>query len=268
MTEKRPVDRAGGAFPSTRGSLLLAVRDVDGEVRRHAWGELIEGYWTPVYRYLRWQWSASAVEAEDLTQAFFAGGYESDLVARYDSERARFRTYLRMCLDGFVINERKAAGRLKRGGGHDAVPLDAPSSEAKEMALHATTDGALDPEAMFYQEWVRGLFGLAVADLKAQCEKNGRAVVFTVFERYDLAGVDVGRSAPGRAPGRPRYAELAAELDLPVTQVTNYLAAARRTFRTCVLERLRRMTASHEELQGEAKSLLGIEIADLPGESH
>jgi hypothetical protein len=44
---------------------------------------------------------------------------------------------------------------------------------------------------------------------------------------------------------------------LAVTDVTNYLAFARREFRRCVLEQLREMTGSEEEFRREAHFLLG-----------
>ena len=55
---------------------------------------------------------------------------------------------------------------------------------------------------------------------------------------------------------------LAAEFELPVTQVTNHLAWARREFRRIVLDRLREMTGSDEEFREEAKDLLGVGTAD------
>jgi hypothetical protein len=44
-----------------------------------------------------------------------------------------------------------------------------------------------------------------------------------------------------------------------VTDVTNYLAFARREFRRCVLDQLRAMTGSEEEFNREAHALLGVE---------
>jgi hypothetical protein len=58
---------------------------------------------------------------------------------------------------------------------------------------------------------------------------------------------------------RPSYAALAAEFRIAPTDVTNYLAFARREFRRCVLAQLRDMTGSDEEFQREARLLLGVE---------
>jgi len=105
------------------------------------------------------------------------------------------------------------------------------------------------PEDYFEKEWVRTLFGLAVERLRAQCQTAGKTTQFALFERYDLGDEDA----------RPSYATLAEEFQIAVTDVTNYLAFARREFRRCVLAQLRDMTGSDEEFQREARSLLGVE---------
>lgn len=240
---------AGDRFPPTRRSVLLAARDADPEVRRQAWEALVGSYWKPVYKVLRARWRLDREDAEDLTQEFFAAALARGTFERYDPARARFRTYLRTCLDGFAANERKAGQRLKRGGGQAPLSLDFAGAEA-ELLRHGTGDG-LDPDEYFHREWVRSLFDLAVGDLRRWCAAAGKEVHFRLFERYDLEGPD--------APERPTYAQLAAEQGIPATQVTNYLAAVRRELRRLVLERLRELTGSEEEFRAEARSVLGID---------
>ena len=78
-------------------------------------------------------------------------------------------------------------------------------------------------------------------------------MAFAVFERYDLEDHD--------PEPRPRYADLAAEFSLPVTQVTNHLHWARRELRQAVIEKLREITASEEEFRAEARALFGADPA-------
>ena len=73
-------------------------------------------------------------DAADLTQGFFLRAFEKDFFAGFDPSRARFRTYLRTCLDGFVANARKADARLKRGGGVTLIPIDFDEAE-RELRL-------------------------------------------------------------------------------------------------------------------------------------
>jgi len=210
---------------------------------------LVTAYWKPVYKYLRLKWRASDEDARDLTQEFFSRAFEKAYFQRYDPAKARFRTYLRVCLDGFAANERKAARRLKRGGDLAIVPLDFESAEG-ELRQHEIPDGA-DLDEFFHREWIRSLFSLAIDALREHYEAAGKPHYFELVRRYDLEGAD----APD---GRPTYASLAADLGIAVTDVTNHLSAARRELRRLVLERLREVTGSDAEFEDEARLLLGV----------
>ena len=241
-----PAPEPKGGFPSTRQSIVLGAQSGDKETRDRALDLLIAAYWRPVYRYLRIQWRTPHEDAGDLTQEFFARVVDGRTLSGYDPGRARFRTYLRVCLDGFVANERKASRRLKRGGAVSFVSLDFAGEDA-DLRTREIAD-PVDAEACFRQEWVRSLFGLAVDELREECAASGRKPHFTVFDRYDLDDLS-----------RPSYAELAHEMGLTPATITNYLAYARRRFRQIVLRRLREMSGSEEEFRAEARELLGIE---------
>jgi RNA polymerase sigma factor (sigma-70 family) len=233
-------------FPVTRLSVVERTRSSDAEVRRVALDAIIEAYWKPVYKYLRMKWSLTPDDAADLTQEFFTTALEKDVVENYDPARARFRTYLRMCLDGFASNARKAERRLKRGGGVALVPLDFETAEG-EMTTREPAVVA-DVDELFYREWVRALLERSVADLKRAADDSGRPVMFEVFSRYDLIDDEASR---------PTYAEIGRALGLSAATVTNHLAAMRRQFRTILLNRLRELTSSEEEWEAEAAKLLG-----------
>ena len=233
------------SFPATRLSVVERTRSGDEETRRLALAAIIDAYWKPAYKYLRLKWSLDADEAADLTQEFFASALEKEVVEKYNPDRARFRTYLRLCLDGFASNARKAERRLKRGGGVTLVPLDFETAEG-EMASHEPAVDA-DVDELFYREWVRALLERSVADLERHAVALGRPDMFEVFARYDLADEEA----------RPTYTAIAAALNLTAATVTNHLAAMRKRFRQIVLDRLRDLTSSDEEWELEATRLLG-----------
>ncbi|MGI8918936.1 MAG: hypothetical protein ACR2H6_10070, partial [Pyrinomonadaceae bacterium] len=56
------------------------------------------------------------------------------------------------------------------------------------------------------------------------------------------------------------YSALATEFGLKLTDVTNYLAAARRDFRKVLLEKVRELTGTEAEYQTEVRALLGIDL--------
>ena len=233
-------------FPDTRQSLVERLASPEPSTRARALDVVCTQYWHPVYRYIRLRWGLEPADAQDLTQGFFLHLLDGPTLSRYDPGRARFRTYVRMCLDGYCANRHAEERRLKRGGGVEVLSLDVAGLEA---SLPVAGNGPDDPEALFRREWVRELFGRSVRALRQQMEGSGKGTQFALFERYDVRGSDADR--------RPTYAELAAEFAIPATQVTNYLALARREFRRTVLEQLRELTPDDAEFRAEARDLLG-----------
>lgn len=229
--------------------MVEAAASADPEVRRRALDTLVAVYWRPAYLHLRLKWNMAREEAEDLTQEFFARSMEKGFFEKFDADRGRFRTFLRGCLDHLIANVRRDERRLKRGGGAPHLSLDFAGAE-QDLALAVAT-GSDDPEDMFQREWVRSLFTLAVNALKEECEASGRQIRFQIFTRTDLDPVDGDQ--------RPSYRELAEQFDIPVTQVTNHLAWARREFRRVVLERLRELSGNDAEYRAEVRELFGVD---------
>src|ERR1700687_3777007 len=158
----------GDRFPPTRRSVVEAARSIDAEEREGALEALCAAYWKPVYKYIRLRWNRPADDAQDLTQGFFMELLERDLLDKFDAKKSRLRTYLRLCVDSFVMNEDKAGRRLKRGGKVLHVALDFPGAE-EELGASVVDPAAIpSPESLeefFEKEWVRSLFALAVEDL-------------------------------------------------------------------------------------------------------
>lgn len=248
MRKETEVDNTPGQFPLTQWSAIASARSADPGERRRALDVLVRAYWKPVYKTIRIKWHKSVEDAKDLTQAFFTTAIEKDFFHQYDPNRARFRTFLRTCLRGFVANEEKAARRIKRGGDQRMLSLDFENAEKEIELSHLSEDASL--EDYFDREWVRNLFSLAVAELQSQFQANDKSLHFQLFERYDLN--------PG--PGRVSYAGLASEFQLPLSKITNYLAYARGEFRRIVLRKVREITATEQEFKNEVRVLLGIDL--------
>ncbi|MBI5868838.1 MAG: sigma-70 family RNA polymerase sigma factor [candidate division Zixibacteria bacterium] len=241
-------------FPLTRHSAILALRGNDEPARRRALELLTAAYWRPVYVYLRLKWRRDADDARDLTQGFFLRVLEEEVFADYDPAKARFRTFVRVCLDRFVMRQDESETRDKRGGSAEHLSVDFATAESGIMAAGSQTPP--EAEKLFEDEWVRGVFHVAVDGLRDHCRANDKATAFNLFERYDLARLDTDEKAT--------YTMLANELGLTVETVTNHLAYARREFRRIVLDTLRQMTASDEEFRDEAAALLGLHANEPP----
>ena len=217
-------------FPSTEVSLVEAA--ADSILASEALERIAAVYWKPVYHFIRVKFRKSNEDAKDLTQGFFARAIERDFFAGFDAAKASFRTYLRMAVERFAANEHAAAHRLKRGGDLEFEPVGEQPAAGES------------PEQVFEREWRRQLFGLALDDLRAQCEASGKRLEFEIFAAYDLA-----------EGARPSYAELARRHGIAETSVTNHLAWARRILRQLVNERLRGVTAGERDLRDEMRRL-------------
>jgi RNA polymerase sigma factor (sigma-70 family) len=248
MSDDTSIGGVRHQFPSTRWSLIEGTRSAHGEERQRALDILIGVYWRPVYKYIRLHWRKENEAAKDLTQEFFMRLIERGLLDRFDPVRARLRTYLRVCVDGLVMNEDKAAQRLKRGGENTFLPLDFESAEGE--LIHLPVAAADDPEKLFAREFARSLFGIALERLRDECAQKGKTLHFQLLEFYDVE--EGGKELT--------YEEAARRFAIKPTDVTNYLAYARREFRTIVLEELRALTASEEEFRHEAHTLLGVQL--------
>lgn len=236
-----------GGFPTTALSQVVAIRSDDPMVREAALRVLAATYLGPVYKYTRLAWKKPEEEARDITQEFFAAALERDFFAAYDPARARFRTFLRVCLDRFISNRIRAENAEKRGGGAVVASLD---FAMMERELATAPQGALpSAEDYFRQEWMRALTQGAVQALREELEAKRKLVHFHVFERLDLVEGE-----------RPSYADLGVELGLSTSDVTNRLTFARSAFRRIVLQKLRELTASDDEFREEARAVLGVDV--------
>jgi RNA polymerase sigma factor (sigma-70 family) len=223
------------------------ARDLVGsppDTRSRAIGALAEAYRLPLCAYVRSRFGVSSVEAEDLTQSFLAAVVCRDALRGYDPTRGRFRTYLRVCVDSHIRHAREASQRLKRAADERAVTL------AETEAVTTESESAID--RMFEREWARSVCRVALDTVRERLTMRDRRIVYEVFALYDVAG------AAGQT--RPTYEAIASSLGIPVTQVTNHLAAARREFRAAVLERLHTITATDEDLRADVRSLLGVAL--------
>jgi RNA polymerase sigma factor (sigma-70 family) len=249
LSEDTGIGGARHQFPQTRWSVIEGARSSQPEQRQRALDVLVSAYWKPVYKYIRLHWGKANEEAKDLTQDFFTRLIEKNLLDRFDPAKARLRTYLRVCVDGLVMNTDKAMQRQKRGGDVAILPLDFVSAEGELLELPIAAPAG--PEEFFTKEFARSLFGLAVDRLRNECATKGKSLHFQLLELYDI---DEGGK-------QLTYEEVSRRFGIKPTDVTNYLAYARREFRRIVLEELRAMTGSEDEFQREAQTLLGVRLS-------
>jgi RNA polymerase sigma factor (sigma-70 family) len=156
-------------FETTSWSLILRAASADDEEARLALALLCEAYWYPVYAYVRRQ-GASAADAEDLTQGYFARFLEKGVVREVRPERGRFRAFLLVSVRNFLNNERDRERALKRGGGRRLLSLDA---ERAEERLSAEPQDPVTPEILFERSWARTVMDRVYARLEQEAARRG-----------------------------------------------------------------------------------------------
>jgi DNA-directed RNA polymerase specialized sigma24 family protein len=227
-------------FPMTRPSAVAGLASRDAEIAASSRAVVARVYWRPLYKYVRLRWSRSAEDAEDAIQGFFATALDRDALAGYDPARGRFRTFLRRCVDRYVIDVHRRATAQRRGGGGLTVDFATVEREV------AGAPGE-DPDSAFEREWLRHVIVVATERTDASLRGKGKAVPAALFARFH-----------GDDP--PSYAAVATELAITVTDVTNWLAYARREFRRVAIELLRELTVDDAEFAAEAKAVFGIDV--------
>ncbi len=250
MTHFGKDSNVGGQFPATHYSAIVALSSADNHERERALNLLVRAYWSPLYKYARLRWRMTPDDASDLVQGFFALALEREFLQSYDQQKARFRTFLRLCLDRHAANEHRSRGTQKRGGAAEFISIEQSSAESELQSIGLSVPPDID--SWFEREWARRVFSLAIERLKTSCDSDGKQLHFSLFHEYDLTDRDDS--------DKLTYDMLAASHNIPVTDVTNYLAFVRRKFRTTLLEVIRELTGSDEEYRAEVRALLGLKI--------
>jgi RNA polymerase sigma factor (sigma-70 family) len=195
MSESRTIHTLPGKsqFPTTRWTLVLAAGEPGRKEARSALVSLCEGYWYPLYAYLR-RCGHSADQAQDLTQEFFTRVLEGRYLDRADPEKGRFRSFLLSSLKFFVADEEDRKRARKRGGGA-VVSLEFSSGE-KRYQHEPTHDET--PERIFERHWAIAMLDRVVERLRSEFLQHGRAEHFDRLKVFLLGQSDTSYTALAR----------------------------------------------------------------------
>lgn len=169
MADTSPSTKAPSLFVTTRWSVVLAAQDKASPDSAEAWETLCRTYWYPLYAYVRHQ-GHSPHDAQDLTQEFIARFLAKDYLKAADREKGHFRTFLRVALKRFLLNEWDRVRALKRGGGQTIVSFDTEVAEAK----YQTEPVGQPPDQIYEREWAMALLQKTMADLRGEYEQAGK----------------------------------------------------------------------------------------------
>lgn len=183
-------------FAPTRWTLVLRARGETPEARA-ALSDLCAAYYQPVFRFLRRE-GRDDETARELTQEFFARVLQHGELGAADPGRGRFRSYLLGAVKHFLADQRKHAGRQKRGGG--AVPESLDADVIGDGTPAELPDaGATVPDAWFDRQWALALMDRALNAVAVEFTSNDKAEQFDQLKPWligevpALSQADAGR---------------------------------------------------------------------------
>lgn len=221
--------------------MILAASDPAAPSAAAALEELCRAYWYPVYAYVR-RAGQSAVEAEDLTQAFFLHLLTSNALALATPQRGRFRVFLRACVDRFIVTCWRHQHALKRGG---EVAFLSWEQDAPEHRYREEATDPLTPEQLFDRSWADTLLNRVLDQLEGELIAEGKTALFERLKGRLTGDLD---AAP--------YAELARELGATEAALKMIVHRLRQRYRALLLREIAHTVASREEAEQEVQHLL------------
>ncbi len=239
----RPGAAHRAAFPTTHWSVVIAAGRERSPQAEAALEELAQAYWYPIYAFLRREGHA-AVEAQDLTQAFFARLLEKNYPAQADRTRGRFRSFLLLTLRHFLADEREHAGAFKRGGGCVVLSLDEDVSEGRYRAEPADLE---TPETLFERRWAETILARATARLAEEYAASGKAAVYQILQAFQ----------PGERASLS-YSQAARQLATSESAVKALIYRMRKRHRELVRDEVAQTVAGAGDVDDELRHLIEV----------
>jgi len=236
-----PILQTNDRFATTRWSVVLAAKDANSPLAREALTDLCGIYWYPLYAFIRRQ-GRSAVEAEDLTQEFFARLLEKGYLQSVNPAKGRFRSFLLASMRHFLANEWDRAKAAKRGGGRTQLALDFHSAEERyslEPAHHLTA------ERLFERRYALTLLQQVLDRLREEYIQSGRRDLVEKLKPCLTSATDANAG----------YAEAARELDMTEGPVKVAAHRLRRRYRELLREAIGQTVATDAEIDDEVREL-------------
>jgi DNA-directed RNA polymerase specialized sigma24 family protein len=225
------------SFGLTRWTLVLRAKGTD-TAGQSALGELCDAYYAPVVAFLRYR-CQNEDAAREKAHAFFAQILAGRTLAGADPARGRFRSYLLGALRHFLADEHDRGQAAKRGGGMEAVSLDA-GTECNVAA------GATD-ETAFDRQWALTVIARALEVVGSEWKESGKEEHFEIL-KSSLTGT--GENVP--------IAETAGKLGLTEGAAKVAIHRVRARFREAVKAEIAQTVPEESDIDDELRHLIAV----------
>ncbi len=232
------------AFLTTHWSVIEDAGSDDEDKNRALIDLLLKRYWKPVYCYLRRKGYGNE-EAKDLTQRFFHEVVLGrGLIEKADKSKGRFRSFLLIALNRYLINIKYEEYAQKRIPKDKLVSLDMVDLPELPYAVEQSS-----PEETFNYAWISSLLEQVLEQVEVTCQENGRTVYWEVFHDRILQPVMDGREQPSLKEVCKRYG---IQDDV---KASNMIVTVKRCLQVTLRKHLRDSVVSDEQVSGELKEL-------------
>jgi RNA polymerase sigma-70 factor (ECF subfamily) len=236
-------DVARADFATTHWSVVVEAGQHDSPRASEAMVQLCQGYWYPLYAYVRRK-GYPAPDAQDLTQEFFARLIAGNYIGRADQRKGKFRSFLLGTFEHFLAKEWRRSHAEKRGGGRATFSLDAVDAENRYV-LEPTDE--LTAEGIFDRHWANTLLSEAMTRLREECQVEGKALLFEKTEPLLPGGGAVAS-----------YAEIAASLTMSKSAFKMAVHRLRRRYGELVREQIAQTVSTSEDVEEELRYLFAV----------
>src|SRR5437773_2594294 len=220
MSATGPASVAPTMFTTTHWSVVLEAQG-ESPAAHEALENLCRTYWRPIYGFVRRQ-GTDPEEAKDITQGFFALILERKDFQSVRQEKGRLRSFLLASLKHFMMNERRDAAAIKRGGGQALIPLD--DVELYDSSEFDRSD-MLSADLLYDRRWAFTVLDRVFARLREESQGSANA---PLLERLNELLSD--------EPDRPSQAEIAREFGMTENAVKQAFHQLRQRYRQLLRE--------------------------------
>jgi RNA polymerase sigma-70 factor (ECF subfamily) len=234
------VQRGSGEFRTTHWSVVLRAGQSDSGLARAALEDLCQGYWYPIYSFVRRR-GFSPEDAQDLTQEFFSRLLANGGLATVHPAKGRFRSFLLASLKNLLANEWNRARTQKRGGG---VPLLSLDEKAAEERFQLEPQENATPETIFERRWAETLLERVLLRVRAEWNQRDKQQRFDTLKAFLT-------DRRGEVP----YAEVAAKLDTTVPALRSVVHKLRELYRRVFLDEIAQTVDDPDEVEDEVRRL-------------
>lgn len=227
-------------FRTTAWSVVIGAQNPDGENRQTCISRLCTTYWKPVYQYIRRR-GLSHDDARDMTQEYFATFLEKNFVATADKERGRFRTFVLVTVNRFLTKQLAKKSR-KLANRNIVIPTDDDGEEfvLPELSVHDTA------EDDFNRRWALSLIETTLKNMSRACSSGKKEKYYKALQLF-LESTGSSKQLS--------YREMAEQLDVSETDITNYLFRGRNIFQKMLRDEIRQSVSSEKAIDEEIEAL-------------